>query len=222
MFRWIKKRNWENTIYFIAEIIVVDQMRRAEKEGIDFAGFLGLDFSLLSVAFQIIVILIIARNWDWFGKKLNQFRKLIKWETIDEKFEREQQEQQNKWDEERRKRQEARTNRESLINKLIKNADVIWRLLNRDKQINPPYSELHEKCELITKTSFTKLKKYNFNLPDVLTVPIIGTDGPPLLSPENERFYENWREFCLYIVPFIEGEEEDRVQNIWYEKFDKS
>ena len=173
----------------------------------------------LLVAINVIVFVF---KYDWFARKGVTLRLVLGFETPLEKQDREQKIVQAKWDEERRKRQEARDKREFLVHKLIKNADVVWRLLNRDKGINPPYSELHEKCETITKISLTELKKYDFKLPDVLTVPIIGTDGPPRLSPENERFYKKWGEFCLYIVPFIQGEEEDRVQNIWYEKFDKN
>lgn len=221
----MSREGWINLILFMLQVFLgtsMVQLKAKGEEVRELIGMIELSFYDLLAFFQIVAIFIIARNWDWFGKKFKEFRKLTGWETIDEKFERERQEQQDKWDEERRKRQEARARREFLANKLIKNADVVWRLLNRDKGITPSYSELHEKCELITRTSLTELKKYDFNLPDVLTVPRIGTNRPPQLSPENERFYKNWREFCLDMVPFIAGEEEDRVKDSWYKEYDKN
>ena len=220
------KSKWANLSLSILAYLVQTEMFEIKLEEF-IKSFGGVELGTYDriFPFYVVIVLLVFVNRRWLRKKLNLFWEKVwgkfGWETRKEKWERQRQEQLDKWEEERRKRQEARTSREVLIRKLIRNAEVVWRLLNRDqKEIN--YSELHEKCELITKTSLTKLEKYDFDLPNVLTVPIIGTDGPPRLSAENEEFYKNWRKFCLYIVPFIEGEEEEKVQNIWYEEFNKS
>lgn len=196
MFKWKWNQNWENRIYFVLQVLIGNKMPEALKEGTsNFIGLFEVGFYDLLMLFQIVAVFIIARNWDWFGKKFYEFRQLVGWENIQEKRERE--------------KAEAEAEKNGLLGIIEKNVDFL-----RRRMIQPPeehdfdayaYGLPNEDYyqEMIRQTIY-KLEKHKFSVPTKEEI-------------ASEDFDDCWRKFLTELRVRIKAGDWKDYPNLWEE-----